>query len=186
MQNSDVQKAYLLALALTIIVILIGSVFHSAGKATPFNSTPQNQTPAGPLICNCPNIPAGVQTQPGPGPCHCPISATNMTNSTANSTMNTTLSVMQQINYSSAYGFTLSQNMFHANSSSQCLLESISACNNNMPSQYVCANSQYANTIQAQYREVYSSPTVCPQFFMAGRISCSVTNNYCTVVDDRG
>jgi DNA-binding MarR family transcriptional regulator len=86
------------------------------------------------------------------------------------------------LNTSRAYGFNFSQEMFRSNSSSQCMLVRISACDNNVPSQFTCLNSNYYAVYVGQEQAAFLGQAhICPQFILSGTASCSSLGGYCEV-----
>jgi hypothetical protein len=95
-------------------------------------------------------------------------------------------SAMNGISNATGSGFQMNATMLVANYSSQCVLQQISFCDNNEPSQFVCVNQAYSSNVSAQYHKIYSGRAeACPEFVLAGKISCAVSGNYCIVVDNR-
>ncbi len=112
---------------------------------------------------------------------NCPMEpATPPKNGTSNGTV--AVNLTQELKNAAADGFTLTQSMFYANSSSACSKQQITACNNNVPSQFVCVNQQYAGLVSSQWKSIYPFPTPCPLFLMAGTASCGVSDGYCVVL----
>ncbi len=97
----------------------------------------------------------------------------------ANATVAVTM--QQELNNSAQAGFNIGQSELYSTSASRCSRELISACDNNVPSQFVCVNAQYASQVQLQYQSIYANPEVCPQFLMAGTVSCGIAQDYCVV-----
>ena len=93
--------------------------------------------------------------------------------------------LQQELNNSSQDGFSLNQTVFYSTSPSQCSRQQITGCDNNEPSQFICVNSQYANLVMSQYHLIYSRPTICPEFYAAGDLSCGTVQNYCVVLNSR-
>lgn len=91
-------------------------------------------------------------------------------------------SVANVLNASGADGFNFTQQMFVSNSSSGCVLARISACDNNAPSQFACLNSGYYQAYLGQRQAAFSKqPQVCPQYLLAGTLSCVSSGGYCEV-----
>lgn len=91
-------------------------------------------------------------------------------------------SVANALNASKADGFVFSRQMFVSNSSSGCVLVQISACDNNVPSQFACLNQSYYQAYLGQRQAVFSrQPQVCPQYMLAGTLSCVSVGGYCEV-----
>jgi len=87
------------------------------------------------------------------------------------------------LNASRAYGFNLTQGMFRSNSSSECVLVRVSFCDNNVPSQFACINSDYYQDYIGQRQAAFSGQgEICPQYLLAGTISCASAGGYCEVV----
>ncbi len=102
------------------------------------------------------------------------------TNKTLTPTLPQNLSSV--LNASEAYGFSFSQGMFRSNSSSQCVLVRISACDNNVPSQFACLNSNYYAVYVDQEQAAFSGQArICPQFILRGTVSCASLGGYCEV-----
>jgi hypothetical protein len=117
---------------------------------------------------------------------NCPNEPVNSTpnNTSRNGTVAVTL--FQEVNNSIAAGFNLSKSAFHANSSSECSLQLIGPCDNNIPSQFICINRQYNRTVSSQYGAIYTMhPRACPEFFMTGTVSCGLVNNSCVVISQK-
>lgn len=105
----------------------------------------------------------------------------------SNTAASGTLSAVAQnaIINSTAKGFHITPQMIASNSSSQCALQLTTFCDNNEPSQFVCVNTAYSSNVSAQYQKIYSGKgQACPQFLLAGRLSCAVSGGYCTVADN--
>ncbi len=99
-------------------------------------------------------------------------------------TRHSEIGVGAELNNSIAAGFTVNLTTFYVISGSQCVRESISYCNNNEPSQFVCINSRYSGKFTAQRSKIYSNKSrACPLFVLAGNISCTAENYYCAVTD---
>jgi hypothetical protein len=91
-----------------------------------------------------------------------------------------------EIANASVSGFEITSQMLASDNSSQCSLEQISFCNNNEPSQFVCVNQRYAANVSTQRVLMYAGRgEACPEFMLAGRLSCTSSAGYCTVVDNR-
>lgn len=90
--------------------------------------------------------------------------------------------ISQELNYSAQDGFNLSMGTFRAGSASDCVKELAGRCDNNVPSQHICINQQYAALFASQYKEIYPRPVPCPLFMMAGTLSCGLDGGYCVVV----
>jgi hypothetical protein len=84
--------------------------------------------------------------------------------------------------FASRNGYTLNSSKFQCGYSSQCAKVQVSPCNNNEPSQFICINSAYAGKLA---NSTSGSASVCPQYLLAGVISCRCTSNYCTEVYTR-
>ena len=148
---------------------------------------PDNTPPCAPMPSNqsspCPDgyvcgIPSDGCAVPG-AVYNCPNEPVNPP---ANSTVPTeAVNLTQELNNSASAGFSLLANKFHANSASECSKQRISPCDNNMPSQFICVNQQYADQISGQYISIYTTPQACPQFLEAGTISCGLDDGYCVV-----
>ncbi len=135
------------------------------------NATQNTTCPDG-YICGIPSNGCAV-----PGAIYnCPNQPVNITNSTMG------INPAEELNNSAGAGFNLTQAMFYANSSSQCSKQLISACDNNVPTQFICVNQQYAGNVSAQYAAIYSRPWVCPQFMLAGKIFCGLEGDNCVVL----
>ena len=91
-----------------------------------------------------------------------------------------------EIANASVSGFEITSQMLASDNSSQCSLEQISFCNNNEPSQFVCVNQAYASNVNAQYKLIYAGRgQACPEFVLAGHISCTISAGYCAVTDNK-
>jgi hypothetical protein len=115
-------------------------------------------------VYNCPNEPVNLQS-----------------NSTPNETV-TVNTVAQELEESAGAGFILNSSAFQANSQAECSRILISPCDNNEPSQFICVNQQYAEAVSSQYKSIYTKQTACPEFLMAGTVSCGLIDDYCVVV----
>lgn len=91
------------------------------------------------------------------------------------------VNLAQELNNSAKAGFNLDESMFYASSASECSKKLITACDNNVPNQYICVNQKYAGTVSSQYSSIYPARGICPMFFMAGNISCGLDDNHCVV-----
>jgi len=90
--------------------------------------------------------------------------------------------LQQELNNSANDGFSLNQSMFRANSSSQCSRQLISGCDNNVPSQFICVNNSFIDTVSGQRSSIYSNNSrACPDFIETGTLSCAVQAGYCVV-----
>lgn len=94
------------------------------------------------------------------------------------------VNVSQELRNSAAEGFNFSYSYFQENSSAECVLARISACNNGIPSQFVCIGYQYYQYYQQQ-RQNISQSRACPMYIILGEISCAVQEGYCVVTDTR-
>lgn len=112
---------------------------------------------------------------------NCPNEPVNPPNSTSG---NETVAVglAQELNNSAQAGFSLDEAMFYASSSSGCSKQRISQCDNNVPSQFICINQQYAGNVSSQYDEIYAKPGACPEFLLAGSVYCGLDGGYCVVL----
>jgi regulatory protein YycI of two-component signal transduction system YycFG len=107
----------------------------------------------------------------------------NSTNSSTitNGTAEIAVNLQSELNNSAA--FNTNQSMFYATSFSDCSRQQITQCDNNVPDQFICVNSQYSSYISAQYRQLYGNQSaVCPDFILAGSIACGISANYCVVI----
>jgi len=94
--------------------------------------------------------------------------------------------VENSIGNATASGFHITPQMAAANSSSQCSLQQVTFCDNNEPSQFVCVNQAYASNVNAQYKLIYAGRgQACPEFVLAGHISCTISAGYCAVTDNK-
>jgi hypothetical protein len=124
------------------------------------------------------------QTPPGASP-YSSANATTTINGTAPNDTLVAVNLTQELNNSAQNGFQLNSSQFYSTSSAQCTRESISGCNNNVPSQFICVNSQYAGAVASQHQTIYATPTVCPDFLMAGYVSCVAVQGYCEVASSQ-
>ena len=95
------------------------------------------------------------------------------------------VNLTMELNNSEQAGFNLVQSMFYVNSSSECSKQLISACDNNVPSQFICINGLYSENVSSQYQRIYTTPQACPMFLMVGNLSCGIASNYCVVLDQK-
>lgn len=110
------------------------------------------------------------------------ISTTPTTLSQTNQSATLAVNLQEEINDSTAKGFLVNQSEFYSSSASQCSLELIDGCDNNEPSQFICVNQNYSSQISTQRMNIYSSSEVCPDFMLAGTLSCALQGNYCVVM----
>lgn len=74
-------------------------------------------------------------------------------------------------------GYTIGSSAFSCSSTSQCVRVLITQCDNNNPSQFICINSAYLNKFNNMTK---NGSVICPQYMLAGVISCACASNYCT------
>ncbi len=87
------------------------------------------------------------------------------------------------LNVTKMDGFSFSREMFSSNSSSRCVLVQVSACDNNVPSQFACLNSDYYPAYLSQRQAAFSGQgQICPQYLVLGTLTCESVNGYCEVV----
>ncbi len=92
------------------------------------------------------------------------------------------INLTEELNNSLRDGFTFNSTVFYSNSSSGCREVLLSACNNNVPSQFACINSNYYQTYLNQRHQLYSNRSyACPMFILAGTSSCESIQDYCVV-----
>lgn len=173
-------KSYFIFLGIAaVILILAAALFLRTGitSTNPINNSNTSSCLYG-YECNIKSDGCAV-----PGAIYnCPNEPVTQSNNNTSGNKTIAVNLTQELKNSAASGFTLNASMFYASSSSECSKEQISSCDNNVPSQFICVNQQYAVIVSSQYNSLYSTPVACPQFFMAGNISCSIVDNYCTVV----
>jgi hypothetical protein len=75
-------------------------------------------------------------------------------------------------------GYALNGSTFSCRFGYQCTKVLITRCDNNNPSQFVCINSAYLADFSNMSRT--NGSVVCPQYLLAGTISCECASNYCT------
>ena len=120
--------------------------------------------------------------------CAVPGAVYNCPNKPVNISSNGTeaVNLAQELNNSNAARFSLNEAMFHANSSSACSKQLITPCDNNVPSQFICINEQYAGTVSLEYHGIYRTPGACPEFLLGGNVYCGLDDNYCVVEHGTG
>jgi hypothetical protein len=74
-------------------------------------------------------------------------------------------------------GYAPSASAFLCNSSAQCVKVQVAQCDNNNPLQFVCVNYNYLSEFANRTRS--GGPVACPQYMLAGIISCSCVSNHC-------
>ncbi len=94
------------------------------------------------------------------------------------------LNVTGEINTANAYGFDFNSMVFLSGSSSMCKLVQISPCENNIPNQFACINTNYYQTYLNQKQALSGQPAICSTFLMMGAISCVSLDGYCEVADN--
>lgn len=102
-RNSNLYKYTTLILAIILILVVASFLSYDFGYKM---GTQQ-------VVCNCPDIPAGAKTAPGPGPCHCPI-AVNQTTSTTQTTVLSSVQCSNQHYTSVSVGNSLTCGSFSA------------------------------------------------------------------------
>ncbi len=76
-----------------------------------------------------------------------------------------------------------SKSMLYCNTPSDCSLIPLTFCQNNLPEQVACINSNYYSEYMLYYNEMKShTPVMCPMFILAGRSSCACINNTCVSI----
>ncbi len=94
--------------------------------------------------------------------------------------------VDEELANASDFGFNVSYTMLESDSPGRCYLQQISACDNNEPGQFICANSRYSSDLQNQYSSIYADKSrICPLIMLEGTISCGVSYGYCVVIDNK-
>jgi hypothetical protein len=91
---------------------------------------------------------------------------------------NNTYSYQNESQRASQDGYTLSSSAFSCSSALQCVKVLIAQCDNNNPSQFICINSAHLGEFSNMTKN--NGSVACPQYMLAGTISCSCTFNYCT------
>lgn len=94
------------------------------------------------------------------------------------------INVTGELNNSANAGFNFTANDFKTSSQSQCQLVLINQCDNNDPYQFACINQKYNLTYDQQYAAIVNHSTACPDYFLAGQISCLIYNGYCSVAQN--
>ncbi len=85
-----------------------------------------------------------------------------------------TLSATQMQQNADGYGIYLNVSMFSCGYVSGCEKVLVAPCNNNVPAQSACINPSYYSEYIQQYNARYANHTyACPDYIMAGNISCS-------------
>ncbi|MGC8662758.1 MAG: DUF4382 domain-containing protein [Candidatus Micrarchaeia archaeon] len=75
-----------------------------------------------------------------------------------------------------------SENMFYCNTTSECLIVPLTICQNNLPTQSTCINSNYYQEYMFYYDKMRSHTMImCPMFIMQGRSNCACIDNTCTL-----
>ena len=90
----------------------------------------------------------------------------------------------------SSYGSVIIGNYISINSSmlscitnSNCVLIPITFCQNNLPSQVACINSNYYQEYMNYYQNLKEHvPIMCPMFIVAGYTTCSCIHNTCVPI----
>jgi hypothetical protein len=175
--------SYALLIGIAAVALMLAVAFspHTGGVIIPVTSTVYNPTTPSCLYGYVCGIKADGCAAQG-AIYNCPEEPANPPPNTTSGNGTVAVNLTQELKNSAASGFTLNESMFHANSSSECSRELISSCDNNVPSQFICVNQRYAGVVSSQYKTIYSKPTACPQFLMAGNVSCGLVSNYCAVV----
>lgn len=104
----------------------------------------------------------------------------------ANTMGNATVAVglEHELKNSASEGFNLNSTLFRANMPSDCSLQLISQCDNNVPSQFICVNSVYSAQVRSQYAALYNGKShICPMYVAFGNVSCGLEQGYCVVTD---
>ena len=147
---------------IAIVVIYDGSTWPYGSLANKTNGTISNPTPIVNSTVNSTTAPPNI----------------TITNSSPIVLEN----LPEELNNSAQNGFDVNASIFAATSASQCSIRHITACDNNVPAQFICVNSNYSSEITAQYGSIYNnSRQACPLFMMAGTLSCGVASSSCVV-----
>jgi len=78
---------------------------------------------------------------------------------------------------------TINSSMTSCNTNSDCMLVPISFCQNNLPSQVACINSNYYQEYMYYYQKLKEHvPIMCPMFIVAGYTTCSCIHNTCVPI----
>jgi hypothetical protein len=104
-----------------------------------------------------------------------------LSNSNGSNTTYIAVNISQELNNSVNAGYNFTPNDFRSASSAQCLLVLISPCDNNNPSQFVCINSAYNEIYAQQHANLSRNGGACPDYELAGSVSCTSSSNYCEV-----
>ncbi|MDE1860409.1 MAG: hypothetical protein KGH72_01700 [Candidatus Micrarchaeota archaeon] len=119
--------------------------------------------------------------------------STSTTTSNASSSSSTTVnqtivavSAQQEVQNAEKNGFTVNQSVFNATSASQCYLQLISGCDNNVPNQFICPNMAYKVELSQQYSLTYPKAEICPDYMLAGKLGCALQNGRCVVQESPG
>lgn len=99
---------------------------------------------------------------------------------------NASVSKIETLGIPGAQGFANASD-YACGSSYGCALVPASYCNNNLPSQYACVDSAYANAYLSLYNSGKANQTaICPMFFLAGSPGCECLHGYCALTYSRG
>lgn len=192
MANQKASNSPVVAIAIVLIAIITASAIsyhdYSLSIKTPIHNVsvttrivPANasaSTTTMPYctyghVCLDPSAPCA---QPG-AIYDCPMIPVNITSNATRVAVNFSF----ELNDSQQAGYALNQTIFRVNSQSECSIELIAYCNNNVPTQFICVNSAHAFYVAAQYNQTHSVHQACPQYFEAGTLGCAVQGNYCVV-----
>ncbi len=103
-------------------------------------------------------------------------------NAFANNTTYVAVNLSSEITNSGLAGYNFTQNDFSVSSPSQCVRVLISNCDNNNPSQFLCINGAYKSSYEQQHADLsFNESGFCPEYILAGYISCAMQSNYCVV-----
>jgi hypothetical protein len=171
-------RSYILLLGIAAAVLLLGSaavLYGGGGSLSLSNSTYGSNTVTCPYGYICGMRSSGCAIMGAVY--NCPNEPINLSSNSITIAVNLT----QELNNSATQGFALNRSRFYATSASDCSRQLISWCDNNVPSQFICVNQQSVGVVSSQYKSAHSTPTACPDFILAGSVSCGLVNNYCVV-----
>jgi len=110
------------------------------------------------------------------------IRAINISN-IANQTANVGIDINDTLTRIRAFYKSANASMISCNTSSDCSLVPLTFCQNNLPSQVACINSNYYQEYMNYYQKLQKleehAPVMCPMFMVAGYTTCSCIHNTC-------
>ena len=86
-----------------------------------------------------------------------------------------------ELNSTERLGYNFTNSSFSCGSSSYCVLVQVAACDNNLPSQFACINTQAYPEYTIQ-RSNMGRDAICPMFMVAGTHTCECASGYCTEI----